>query len=32
MHLKQVDFDARSIKTISMGGDEVIEDLSKTAK
>ncbi len=30
--LQQVDFNAQSIKTISMRGDEVIEDLSKTAK
>ena len=30
--LEQVDFDAPSIKSISMRGDEVIEDLSKTAK
>ncbi len=30
--LKQVDFGAKPIKTISMRGDEVIEDLTKTAK
>lgn len=30
--LKQVDFDAKDIKTISMRGEEVIPDLSKTAK
>lgn len=30
--LRQMDFDAKSIQTISMRGEEVIEDLSKTAK
>lgn len=32
VELKQLDFDAKSIQTISMRGDEVIADLSKTAK
>ncbi|KLU06376.1 Choloylglycine hydrolase [Rhodopirellula islandica] len=30
--LQQLDFDAKTISTVSMRGDEVIEDLSKTAK